>query len=130
MKIHCPACGSHRVRHSKNLSVAERIIGLLGRHTLRCKECHHRFQAKVWRLADLRWARCPKCYRKDLSFWSEEHYLPTRWTRLLLNFGAKRLRCEVCRFNFAGFRPIKERYQFPRARRAQDQTFVKQAAVE
>lgn len=130
MLVNCPECGSHRVRHSKHLSFRERVASLFGRHTLRCKECHHRFEAKVWRVADVRWARCPRCYRKDLTIWSEEHYLPKWWTSVLLNFGAKRLRCERCRYNFAGFRPVKEWYRFPRSRKQGAEALGQQATAE
>jgi hypothetical protein len=82
----------------------------LGQHPLRCKDCQHRFFSRVWKFTDLRFSRCPRCYRTDLSKWNEEHYLPKFRTVFLLRMGAKRLRCEYCRFNFAGFRPVKEKY--------------------
>ncbi|MCS7024310.1 MAG: hypothetical protein NZV14_05880 [Bryobacteraceae bacterium] len=121
MFVTCPACGSRHVRHSKSLSVWEKLVSVFGRYTLRCKDCHHRFATRVWKFADLRWTRCPRCYRTDLTTWSEEHYV-ARWrTQILLSFGAKRVRCEACRFNFAAFRPVKERYRFPRARKDRGQ---------
>jgi hypothetical protein len=50
----------------------------------------------------------------DLSSWNEDHYLPKWTTKMKLRFGAKRLRCEYCRFNFAGWRPLKMKYQWRR----------------
>ncbi|MBL8209153.1 MAG: hypothetical protein JNK87_00495 [Bryobacterales bacterium] len=117
MFVDCPSCGSKHVRHSRRLSIPERIISLFGYHTLRCNDCKHRFRQKVWHLRDWIWSRCPRCYRTDLSTWSEEHYSPKTRTLIKLRLGAKRLRCEYCRFNFAGFRPVKERYKFRRRSR-------------
>lgn len=39
-----------------------------------------------------------------LSTWSEEYYIAPPMMRLLIGLGAKRYRCEMCRFNFASFR--------------------------
>ncbi|MBI3682486.1 MAG: hypothetical protein HY235_19065 [Acidobacteria bacterium] len=92
----------------------ERLLSLFGRHQLRCKECRHRFAARIWRITDLRYARCPQCYRMDLTTWSEEHYLPRFATWIRICFGAKRLRCEPCRLNFASFRVLRWKYEFPK----------------
>lgn len=110
MFVDCPNCGSKSIRHSKFQNFGERMMSWLGQHPLRCKDCQHRFFSRVWRFSDLRFSRCPRCYRMDLGKWSEEHYIPKFRTVFLLRIGAKRLRCEYCRFNFAGFRPVKERY--------------------
>lgn len=120
MFVNCPNCGSKHVRHSKYQGLGERIGAFFGRHPLRCKDCQHRFVSRVFRIRDAVYARCPRCYRMDLSSWSEEHYSP-RWVTLMkMRFGAKRLRCEYCRFNWAGFKPVKERYVSRSARRAQE----------
>jgi DNA-directed RNA polymerase subunit RPC12/RpoP len=107
--ITCPECGSKHVRHAKLLGFGERIAALFGQQILRCKDCQHRFTAKVFRFADWRFSRCPRCYRMDLSSWSEEHYSARGWVAFKLYFGARRLRCDYCRVNFAGFRPAKMR---------------------
>lgn len=112
MFVHCPSCGSKHVRHSRQISFGEQVLSFLGYHTLRCKDCRYRFRTKVWRFSDLRWSRCPRCYRTELTTWSEDHYLPRFYTLMKMRLGAKRLRCEFCRFNFAGFRPVKNRYRF------------------
>lgn len=116
MFVHCPGCGSTNVRHSHRLSVRERIASLFGRHTLRCRDCHHRFSARLWPLSDLRFARCPQCYRTKLGVWSQDHYQPRTATLLLMWLGAKPVRCEYCRYNFVSFRAVKERYMFPKRR--------------
>lgn len=110
-EVHCPSCGSGHIRHSRRPSLLERIASLFGRHTLRCTDCQHRFSSRVWRFSDLRYSRCPLCYRTTLSEWSETRYIPRFRTLVWIRLGAKRLRCEFCRFNFAGFRPVKEIYQ-------------------
>lgn len=110
LPVQCPSCGSDHIRHARFQSVFERLGSLFGRHPLRCKDCQFRFTSRVWRITDLRFSRCPRCYRTVLSSWSEAHYIPKFWTLVWLRLGAKRLRCEFCRFNFAGFRPVKEVY--------------------
>ena len=57
------------------------------------------------------YARCPLCYRIDLSLWKPEQYHVPLWWRLLLNLGAKPRRCEACRKNFVSFRPCKKMYK-------------------
>lgn len=109
-QVQCPSCGSFHIRHARFRSIIERIASLFGSHPLRCKDCQHRFTSRVWRLADLRYSRCPRCYRTVLTTWSESHYSPRFHTVMLLRLGAKRLRCEFCRCNFAGFRPVKQVY--------------------
>lgn len=110
MSLTCPSCGSRNVRHSNRESILEKLGSLFGKHAMRCRDCSYRFTATLWKLSDLRYSRCPLCYRMDLTEWSEEHYLPRFGTLVLMRLGARRLRCEYCRFNFAGFRPIKIRF--------------------
>jgi hypothetical protein len=43
----------------------------------------------------------------------ESHYRVTGSTRLKLAFGARRMRCEVCRCNFASFRLRRAWYRRP-----------------
>lgn len=117
MHVACPSCGSQNVRLSHRESFIEKLLTLFGRHAMRCKDCGDRFHARVYKLSDLRYSRCPLCYRMELTEWSEQHYFPRAGTLFLMRLGAKRLRCEHCRFNFAGFRPIKIRFSY-RERRA------------
>ncbi len=109
--VNCPECGSKHVRHAKLNGFGERLGSLFGDQVLRCKDCNLRFTANVFRLADWRFSRCPRCYRMDLTTWSEEHYISRGWTSFKLYFGARRLRCDYCRVNFAGFRPAKMKYR-------------------
>ena len=50
----------------------------------------------------------------DLNGWTGKTYLPPFWMRVQLTLGAKRYRCEYCRFNFASFRRRKEAFTFKR----------------
>ncbi|HVW83998.1 MAG TPA: hypothetical protein VHB50_04940 [Bryobacteraceae bacterium] len=70
-------------------------------------------------LSDLRYARCPQCYRMDLNGWTGKTYEPPFFTGLKIFLGAKRLRCEYCRLNFASFRKRKEVFTFKRWRNMQ-----------
>lgn len=114
----CPKCGSKSIRTSRVRGFAERILSVLGVCPFRCRNCSHRFTAAVWDVATVRYARCPKCLRTELSTWSQQYYNPPWTTRFILGIGATPYRCEFCRCNFASFRACKERFSW-RRRRAQ-----------
>ena len=110
IEIACPDCGTRDVRTSQPRTFGERLRGLLGIYQLRCKRCETRFQGALWRPGLIFYARCPRCYRTELSTWSEQYYNPKTWTIMQLRLGATPYRCEYCRCNFASFRACKERY--------------------
>lgn len=64
----------------------------------------------MWANGGWKYARCPKCYRQELTTWSEQYYHPPRWTVFLLRLGATPYRCAACRCNFASFRRCRERF--------------------
>lgn len=111
MDIACPKCGSEKLRFSRVQSVAERIKTFVGYYPIRCRECRTRFVARVWDFTSWRYARCPECYRTDLTTWSEEHYTAVGMTALKASLGARRYRCAQCRVNFASFRPRRRKPQ-------------------
>jgi len=84
---------------------------------VRCRDCEERFTQSLWQFGNWQYARCPRCYRLDLSIWSESHYIVSWDMRLLMTLGAKKFRCEVCRHNFISFRRLKERFSFDRYRK-------------
>jgi hypothetical protein len=97
---------------------------LLGIRPLRCRECRARFISRTWSLKSVFYARCPRCWRQDLSRWSEDFYdVPLR-RRIAIAFGAHKFRCEYCRVNFVSFRPRLIAY---RRRRTQPRTRVTSA---
>jgi len=112
----CPQCGSRDLRHSHFRNAVERLGGLFGIYPLRCRVCRARFVVRTWRMADLRYAKCPKCMRMDLSVWSETHYRVATFKSFLLSLGANPYRCESCRHNFISFRRRKERFRRKRSR--------------
>lgn len=74
------------------------------------------------------YAKCPRCYRLDLSIWQPQYYrAPTRWL-VMIRFGAKTHRCEYCRCNFVSFRPAK--LKFIRRKTAAEQQQSDAAAQE
>jgi hypothetical protein len=81
---------------------------------LRCRDCRTRFTDRTWRLTSIRYARCPRCWRMDLSTWSEEDYYTPFLRRVALRLGGKPWRCEYCRCNFVSFRARRERFTFKR----------------
>ncbi len=108
--VQCPLCGSRNLRYSHRRTRRERLLSWLGIRPLRCRDCRARFIARTWRLSNVRWARCPKCWRTDLASWSPERYPTGALRKLLLALGAHAWRCEYCRHNFLSFRPRRETY--------------------
>lgn len=112
MPLTCPKCEGKRPRLSKVRSFKERLLSAVGTYPVRCEECGHRFYDSVLRFTDALFARCPKCYRMDLSSWEQKYYSPSQWSIVKLAVGGSRVRCEACRCNFVSFRLVKERSTF------------------
>jgi len=106
----CPQCGSHNVRSSEVHGLLEQLGRLFGYVPLRCRDCDKRFSFALHDIRNSIYARCPRCYRLDLSRWEPDHYRVTLFSRLMLRVGAKAHRCQACRCNFVSFRPAKMRY--------------------
>jgi hypothetical protein len=111
MPATCPNCGTLKIRTSKTRSLGELLGTLFGVYPLRCLRCDIRFKRRVWRFSEIVYARCPRCYRLDLTTWEERLYNPPFKTKLLLRLGAQPMRCGACRCNFASYRKVKRRYQ-------------------
>jgi hypothetical protein len=109
---------------SKIRGFKERLLSVVGTYPVRCEECGHRFYDSVLRLTDILFARCPKCYRMDLSTWELKYYSPTRWSLIQLAMGGRRLRCEACRCNFVSFRLTKERSTFRTSKTGQSSSTI------
>jgi len=112
MQLSCPKCGTREVRISHRQSFSELFRGLVGIYPMRCRRCRHRWETSAWANQAWKYARCPRCYRQELTTWSEQYYHPPRWTVLLLRLGATPYRCAACRCNFASFKPCKERFSW------------------
>ena len=114
MPIACPNCASRNLRYSRTRNSTERFWRWTGVRPLRCRDCHCRFVDRTWNISDLRYARCPKCWRMDLSLWDEKDWHVGTFMSLQLRMGAKPYRCEYCRVNFVSFRLRHERFSFNR----------------
>jgi len=112
MQLACPKCGTRDIRVSHRQSMAEILRSMVGIYPLRCRRCRYRWDTSVWFSGAWRYARCPRCYRQELTTWSEQYYHPPHWTKILLRFGATPYRCAACRCNFASFRRCKERFSW------------------
>jgi hypothetical protein len=110
MQLACPKCGTRDIRVSHSYGIREQLRGLIGKYPLRCRRCNARWETSVWEDGAWKYARCPRCYRQELTTWSEQYYHAPRWTRMLLRLGATPYRCAACRCNFASFRKCKERF--------------------
>ncbi len=106
----CPKCGSRSLRSSAPQSIVEQIARAFGHVKLRCRDCDNRFTYRLYDFRNAMYARCPRCYRLDLSRWEPDHYRVSAFSTLMLRLGAKAHRCQACRCNFVSFRPAKMRY--------------------
>ena len=118
----CPACGARDLRLAHSHGVRERLLEVFGVYPLRCRNCQTRFSGKLWKITQIRYAHCPRCYRTELSTWSEQYYNPSSRVKLKLALGATPYRCEFCRCNFASFRACRERFSWRKYRHHGDST--------
>ena len=81
---------------------------------MRCNDCKTRFIGRTLEWSELSFARCPLCFRMDLSVWQLKDFKPAFWENLKLGFGGHRWRCEYCRLNFVSLRKRKEIFSFKR----------------
>lgn len=109
MQLSCPNCGTRDVRVSRRKNLGEILRGIFGVYPLRCRRCSSRWTTSVLEAGDWKYARCPRCYRQDLTTWSEQYYHPPLSILIKLRCRATPYRCAACRYNFASFRPCKER---------------------
>lgn len=110
MQLVCPRCGTRETKVAPRVGFVEFLKGLVGTYPLKCRRCQHRWLTSAWEEGAWKYARCPRCYRQELTTWSERYYHPPLWTVTLLRLGATPYRCPACRCNFASFRPCKERF--------------------
>lgn len=80
---------------------------------MRCQDCDRRYLAHILAPSSILFAKCPRCYRMDLSSWDQKHYHAPARIRLKVALGARRMRCEACRCNFASFRVRRRWYRHP-----------------
>ena len=112
----CPKCGSRDVKVSTTLSFSEKVRSLFGKFPVRCRRCTARFESTIWKPTLAKYARCPRCYRTELSTWMPEHYNVPARIKIKLALGASPYRCEHCRCNFSSFRPCYERFSWRKLR--------------
>lgn len=105
--LECANCGSKQIRRARYASWAERLRGVLGIHPFRCRRCTHRFSVSIWLFGKLRYAKCPRCLRLELTTWSRRYYKVGFLKNFLIAFGGQKYRCPACRCNFVSFRPRK-----------------------
>ncbi len=110
MQLTCPNCGSRDAKVARRRGFKEIIEGIFGVYPLRCRRCKTRWLTSMWESAAFLYARCPKCYRQELTMWNEKFYNAGRAVSLKLRLGAKPLRCAACRCNFASFKRRKGKF--------------------
>lgn len=114
MQIACPKCGTRETRVSHRQSFGELLKTLIGIYQMRCRRCRARWETSTWENSSWKYARCPRCYRQDLTTWSLDYYNPPASILWKLRLGAKRLRCAACRCNFASWKPVRDKKAWKR----------------
>lgn len=109
----CPNCGSSEVEPVETRGFREIALTLLGSYDFYCNNCNQQFVTRPMGAGSLFYAKCPRCYRMDLTIWDPKRYRSSTWDNFLLNFGANCWRCEPCRCNFVSFRGRKAKYVRP-----------------
>ncbi len=107
MAVTCPECGGRNIRMSKYRNFFEKFLDLIGLPTMRCEDCGERWRHSLWRIREIFYARCPRCYRLELVNWEETYYHTPKSWKVMVALGAKKVRCKVCRHNFVSFRMVK-----------------------
>jgi hypothetical protein len=112
MKLTCSSCGSRDARVSRPKNFFEQLKAWVGVYQLRCRKCQKRWETSVWSESAWKYARCPRCYRQELTTWSEQYYHSPRMMTAMLRMGATPYRCAACRCNFTSFKECKERFMW------------------
>ena len=121
--LECANCGSKQIRRARYKSWSERLGGIFGVHPFRCRRCTHRFSVSVWLFGKLRYAKCPRCLRLELTTWSRRYYKVGFVKSFLIAFGAQKYRCASCRCNFVSFRPRKSTARYGDPMEGGDEAF-------
>lgn len=104
-EVRCPKCGSSDIRFSRKRERFQGLRGFMGVHRFRCRGCGKRFEGRIWHLALIGYAKCPKCAGLELEDWQEKYHYPHVLIRSLRYVGGRQQRCRSCRHNFVSFRP-------------------------
>lgn len=101
--------------------LGELALTLFGLYAFRCGNCGRKFLSRPMGVGGSVYAKCPRCYRMDLTTWDQKYYRASFWESFKTWFGAHRWRCEPCRTNFVSWRPRKEKYVRPAAPLAEEE---------
>jgi hypothetical protein len=108
----CPRCGSYGCSRSHRRKL-EYLLVVFGILPWRCVGCRRRFYARRVPLRYLVYAHCSRCGNLALETIRREK-LARQWgARVALWLGARPLRCDDCRNDFAAWRPLR-RMEAPR----------------
>lgn len=108
----CPRCQSNDCFRSHRRKW-EYTLSLLGIMPWRCVACRKRFYARRVPLWFLHHAHCPRCGNLELLIVRPHKLERHPLARLATLLGARALRCDYCRLNFASWRFLKPTGQDP-----------------
>lgn len=101
------------MRNESHRGLRELLLAALGFFAFTCRDCSHRFLDRPYDIASVVHAKCPRCFRMDLTIWDPSKY-HTSWIQdVSLWLGAHAWRCDPCRTNFVSWRPRRSRYIRP-----------------
>lgn len=102
----CPRCGHYGCSRSHRRKL-EYLLTILGILPWRCIECHKRFYARRVPLRYLVYAHCNRCGNLELQSIRREKLTREPLSRVALWLGARPVRCDDCRNDFAAWRPLR-----------------------
>jgi hypothetical protein len=119
----CPRCESYNCfrSHRRKTEYALSILGLL---PWRCADCQKRFYGRRVPLRLVVRAHCSRCGNLELESIQRKKLEHSVGARLATYLGARALRCDYCRYNFASWRPL-----WRAGKRAERASFGQQSTI-
>jgi DNA-directed RNA polymerase subunit RPC12/RpoP len=104
--LNCTRCGSQNCRRSRRRHI-DFALAAIGVWPWRCLDCKARFYARRIPLRYLAYAHCPQCGNTQLLRVRRDRLDSGFLGLLAVWLGAKPLRCDSCRNNFASWRLLQ-----------------------
>ncbi|MBI4891406.1 MAG: hypothetical protein HY821_12335, partial [Acidobacteria bacterium] len=77
----CPECGCTDTRSEPSRGFREHLFAPFGFYAFRCQNCFTRFLRKPLGVMSVIYAKCPRCFRMDLSMWDPSRYYKGVWAQ-------------------------------------------------
>ncbi len=107
MQLTCPHCGLRDIRVSQRRNVLEFLKGIVGIYPIRCRRCKHAMGNQHLGRRRMEIRPLPRCYRQDLTTWSEQYYHPPNVDRNDTAPGGYALSLQFVPVQFREFPPLQ-----------------------